>query len=92
VGAQRTAFVAGKQTVELQGDRALGLLTGEPAFELLTQATARSKQQRLDSRYRELERICDLARRATLELAHHQRGALIERQVSQRARKILERW
>jgi hypothetical protein len=75
----------------LQGDRTFGLFAGEVALELLSEAAPGPKQQRLDRAGRQLERVRDLARRPTLELAHHQRRALIERQLLERAHEIVER-
>ena len=59
------------------------------ALELLAQRTARAEDQRLDGARRQVEDLGDLRVRASLELPHHQRGALVEGEVAERAPDVL---
>src|SRR6266487_1993315 len=87
--AQSALLRARQPPVELAGDRKLRLAARERRLELLAQRAPRTEDQRLHRARRQLEDLCDLRVRASLELAHHERGALVERQVAERAANVL---
>jgi hypothetical protein len=64
-------------------------VAGDPFLELLTQGAARAEDQRFDGAHREAEDLGDLLVRAALELAHDERGALVEGEVTEGAADVL---
>jgi hypothetical protein len=81
---QRASLAARKGTVELAGDRPLGLIASQRPLELLAQTAARAEQQCLNRRARHLQQAGDLGHRSALELTHHQRRPLVKRKMRQR--------
>src|SRR5262249_16750296 len=67
----------------------LGLVAGDPSLELLAERAAGPEDQRLDGTHGEAEDLGDVLVRAALELAHHERGALVEGEVTERAADVL---
>src|SRR5918911_1724600 len=82
-------LLAAEAPVELARDGELCFATGEPTLELLAERAARSEDQRLDRARRDLEDFGDLRVGAAFELAHHERGPLVEREVAERAADVL---
>src|SRR3954467_8037963 len=91
VGAQLAALGAGELTVRLLREEELGLGAGEAPFELLAQRAARAEEDRLDGSDARSHDLRDLGIAPALELAHHERGALVERELSERALDVLGR-
>ena len=89
VRAQAAPLRAGQPTVELARDRELGLDAGERLLELLAEGAAGAEEQRLDRADGGVEDLGDLGVGATLELAHDERGALVEGEVAERAADLL---
>ena len=87
--AERALLLARQPPVELARDRELGLVAGDPVLELLAQGAARAEDQRLDGADAQLEDLGDLLVAAALELAHHERRALVEGEVAERAADVL---
>ena len=78
VGAQSPSLRA-RQSLPVEArERELGLLAGEPAFELLAERAAGAEDKGFDGTDGEVEDLGDLGVRASLELAHDERGALVE--------------
>ena len=77
LGARQLPFVEARE-----GE--LGLLAGEPALELLAESAAGAEDQGLDRADGEVEDLGDLGVRAAFELAHDERGALVEREEAER--------
>src|SRR5260221_9049988 len=69
----------------------LCLVARQRAFELLAERTPRAEDERFDGRRRQTEDLADLGVRATLELTHDDRGALVEREVPERAADVFRR-
>ena len=89
VGAQCATLRAGEPVVELARDRELGLVAGDPFLELLAEGAAGAEDQRLDGAHRQAEDLGDLLVGAALELAHDERGPLVEGEVAERAADVL---
>src|SRR4051794_5917059 len=90
-GAQLAALGGGELTVRLLREEELGLGAGEAPFELLAQRAARAEEDRLDGSDARSHDLRDLGIAPALELAHHERGALVERELSERALDVLGR-
>ena len=84
VSAQGTLLRRRERPVETLGERGLRLAAGQASLELLAQRTACAEDQGLDRGDRKVEDLADLAVRAALELAHDERGALVEAEVAER--------
>ncbi|HEY2072287.1 MAG TPA: hypothetical protein VGG88_01795, partial [Gaiellaceae bacterium] len=91
MGAQLRLLGARERPVELLRDRELGIGAGQRAFELLAQCAACAEDECLDRARREAEHVGDLRVRASLDLAEDDCGALVERQVTERAPDVLRR-
>ncbi|HEY2543710.1 MAG TPA: hypothetical protein VGH92_11745 [Gaiellaceae bacterium] len=91
VGAKVGLLGAGESPVELLRQRKLGLGARELALELLAQRATGTEDERLDGARRQAEHLADLRVRATLDLAEDDRGALVEREMSERAADVLGR-
>src|SRR5262249_52176233 len=89
VRAQGALLLAREPLVELLRDGELGLVAGDPFLELLAQRAARAEDERLHRADRDAEDLGDLLVAAPLELAHHERGALVEGEVAERAADVL---
>ena len=63
----------------------------ELLLELLPQRAARAEEQRLERGDADAEHVGDLGVRAAFELAHDERGALVRRQLRERAPQVLGR-
>src|SRR5205823_2637595 len=79
----------GKPSVELPRDGKLRLAAGERRLELLAQRATRPEDDGLDGARRELQDLGDLGVGTPLELAHDERGPLVERELSERAPDVL---
>src|SRR5207247_5822431 len=75
--------------VELPRDGELRLVTGQRALELLAQRPSRPEEERLDRARRDAEDLGDVGIRATLELAHDESGALVERKLAEGVADVL---
>ena len=64
-------------------------MAGDPFLELLAQGAARAEDQGLDRAHGDVEDLGDLVVAAALELAHHERGALVEGEVAERSADVL---
>jgi MFS family permease len=89
VRPQRTLFGAREASVHSPGQRRLGFAAGERTLELLTEGAAGPEEHRLDGRDREVEDVADLRVGAALQLAHHERRALVEAEVGKRGPQLL---
>src|SRR5207248_3792414 len=89
VGPESSALAARQAPVELARDRELGVVAGDSLLELLAERAAGAEDQRLDCAHGEAEDLGDLLVGAALELAHHERGALVEGEVAKRAADVL---
>ena len=89
VGAQLRALGPRKVSVQLLRERDLRVVTRERAFQLLPQRAPRAEDERLDRAHRDAEHLGDLRVRASLDLAEHDRCALVEREVAERAPDVL---
>src|SRR5438128_4441854 len=87
--AQGSLLRARQPAVELLRERELGLAARQRPLELLAQGAARAEDQGLDGADRDAQDLRDLRVRASLELAHHERCALVERKLAQRAADVL---
>src|SRR5437773_4756164 len=87
--AQCSLVVAPEASVELLRDRQLGLTARQGCLQLLAQRASRPEDERLHRARREIEDLADLGVRTSFELAHAERGALIEREVPERATDVL---
>src|SRR5207237_9365334 len=84
VCAQPSTLLAGEASVQLARDCELGLSAGQRSLELLAERTPCAENQRLDGARREVEDPRDLRVAPPLELAHHECGALVEREMAER--------
>src|SRR6266536_2366328 len=89
--AQLAALLPRQCPVRLLGEQELCALARQRPLELLAQCAPRAEDQRLDRRHAHVHRLRDLGIAAALELAHHERRALVEREVAQRALDVLRR-
>jgi hypothetical protein len=89
VRPERAALGARQPAVHLARERELRLLARQRPLELLAQRSARAEDQRLDGAHAQPEQLGDLGVRAALELAHHERGALVERELAERGPDVL---
>ena len=78
MGAESPSLRARQSLLVEERERALGLLAGEPAFELLAERAAGAEEKGFDGTDGEVEDLGDLRIGASLELAHDERGALVE--------------
>ena len=78
VSAQGAAFRAREALLIAARERERCLAAREAAFELFSQSPARAEDQGLDGADRDIEDLGDLGVRASLELAHDERCALVE--------------
>src|SRR5204863_10102223 len=67
------------------------LLAAEPTLHLLPQGSPRAEEQRLDGADAQLENVRDLRVPAPLQLAQHERRALVERELAERAPDLVRR-
>src|ERR1041385_9103407 len=88
VGAEGAALLALEPPVELARDRELGLVAGDSLLELLAQGATCPEDQRFDGAHREAEDLGDLLIGAPLELAHHERGPLVEGEMRSEERRV----
>ena len=79
------ALGGGEAALDQLRERELGLLAGEPAFELLAERAAARGRAGSRRRRRTVEDLADLGVRAAFELAHDERGALVEAEEAERA-------
>ncbi len=91
VCAQGALLLAGQPPVELARDRELGLLARDRLLELLAQGAARAEEERLHRADADFEDLRDLLVAAALELAHDDRGTLVEGEVAERPPDVLGR-
>src|SRR5207237_7098331 len=89
VGAERALLLAREPSVELARDRELGLVAGDRILQLLAEGAAAAEDQRLDGAHRDAEDLGDLLVGTALELAHHERGPLVEGEVAERTADVL---
>lgn len=89
VCTQLRALRARERAVELLRDRDLGVGARERALELLAQRATGSEEQRLDGGRRHAENLGDLRVRASFDLAQDDGGALVEREMPERAADVL---
>src|SRR5262249_15476887 len=87
--AERAPPLGIEASVELTVDREGGLLTAQLLLELLAERAPGAEEKSLERRDAHSEDACDLVVRASLELAHHERGALVRRQLRERAPQLL---
>ena len=88
--SSRPALLAGEAPVDALREGQLRVLTRDDVLELVRERSARAEQQRLERGRREPHDRRDLAVRAPLELAHHDRLALRLRDALERAYELLE--
>ena len=89
VRAELAPLRSWQPTVQLARDRKFRFAACQRPFELLAQGAARTKDERLDGARRDVQDLGDLGVRASLELAHDERGALVEPEVAQCAADVL---
>ena len=89
MGAQLAALGPREHPVGLLRQCKLGLHAGQRALELLAQRAATAEDQRLDRADAHPHDLRDLRVGAALELAHHERGALVERKMPERALDVV---
>ena len=69
--------------VELARDRKLRFAARQRPLELFAQSAACTEDERLDGACGDVEDLGDLRVRTSLELAHDERGALVEREMAE---------
>ena len=84
VSAKLAPVGSAEHPVEPSRDRPLGLMAGERPFELFAQGASRTEQESLDIHTRDAEDLFQLGAATTLDLAHDESGALVERQAAKR--------
>src|SRR6266516_5857963 len=89
MGPESSALAARQASVELARDRELSVVAGDSLLELLAERASSAEDQRLDRAHGEAEDLGDLLIGAALELAHHERGPLVEGEVAERAADVL---
>ena len=89
--AQLPALRAREHAIGLLRERKLGLRARQLALELLAERPAPAEDQRLDRAHRQPHDLRDLGVGAALELAHHERGPLVERELAERALDVVGR-
>src|SRR5581483_7816424 len=89
VRAQLRALGPRELAVELFREGELCLGARERALELFPQRAPSAEDERLDRAHRDAEHLGDLGVRASLDLAEHDRCALVEREVAERAPDVL---
>src|SRR5205823_4723367 len=77
--------------VELPRERQLGLAARQRALELLAERAPGPEDEGRHGALGEPQDRRDLPVRAAVELAHHERGALVERQLAERLAEVLGR-
>ena len=89
VRAQLRALGPREIAVELFREGELCVGARERALELFPQRAPSAEDERLDRAHRDAEHLGDLRVRASLDLAEHDRCALVEREVAERAPDVL---
>src|SRR6266516_3866020 len=89
MGPESSALAARQASVELARDRELSVVAGDSLLELLAEGATSAEDQRLDGAHGEAEDLGDLLVGAALELAHDERGALVECEVAERTPDVL---
>ena len=91
VRAERPALVVRQPPFELPCDRGRRIVTRELLSELLPKRSARTEQQGLERRHRDLHRRRHVRVRPSLQLAHHERRPLRRWKLLDRATQLLSR-
>ena len=91
MGAQLPPLTARELAVDLLREEELGLGAGEVALELLAQRAPRAEEHGLDGGDGRAHDLGDLGVAPSFELAHHQRRALVEGELAERALDVLGR-
>jgi hypothetical protein len=89
VRAQLRALGPRQGAIQLLREGKLGVGAREGALELFTERTPGAEDERLHRAHRDAEHLGDLGVRAALDLAQDDGGALVEREVAERAPDVL---